>query len=220
MIARDLINDSYPPLKLSDTGLKGLNWLEEFRLEHIPIVDGVNYIGLANEEDILKLSSLDQPLANHKLPLIKPYVKYNQPIFEVVKILSKHKLTLIPVLGEDEHYIGLITMGDILKHYSDSGVFEDGTGVIVLEVSSRSYSLSEVAHLVETEGARILSSYITPNPENETFDLTLKINQLELTRIISSFTRHGYNVKEYYHQSEFLDDVQSRYDSLMNYLGI
>ena len=111
-------------------------------------------------------------------------------------------------------------MGDILKHYSDSGVFEDGTGVIVLEVSSRSYSLSEVAHLVETEGARILSSYITPNPENETFDLTLKINQLELTRIISSFTRHGYNVKEYYHQSEFLDDVQSRYDSLMNYLGI
>ncbi len=220
MIARELINDSYPPLKLSDTGLKGLNWLEEFRLEHIPIVDGVNYIGLANEEDILKLSSLDQPLANHKLPLIKPYVKYNQPIFEVVKILSKHKLTLIPVLGEDNHYIGLITMGDILKHYSDSGVFEDGTGVIVLEVSSRSYSLSEVAHLVETEGARILSSYITPNPENETFDLTLKINQLELTRIISSFTRHGYNVKEYYHQSEFLDDVQSRYDSLMNYLGI
>ena len=220
MIARELINDSYPPLKLSDTGLKGLNWLEEFRLEHIPIVDGVNYIGLANEEDILKLSSLDQPLANHKLPLIKPYVKYNQPIFEVVKILSKHKLTIIPVLGEDNHYIGLITMGDILKHYSDSGVFEDGTGVIVLEVSSRSYSLSEVAHLVETEGARILSSYITPNPENETFDLTLKINQLELTRIISSFTRHGYNVKEYYHQSEFLDDVQSRYDSLMNYLGI
>ncbi|MBL0104944.1 MAG: hypothetical protein IPP51_14995 [Bacteroidetes bacterium] len=64
MIAKELINDSFPPLKLSDSGLKALNWMEEFRLEHLPIVDGVNYIGLASEEDILKLSALDQPLAN------------------------------------------------------------------------------------------------------------------------------------------------------------
>ena len=65
-----------------------------------------------------------------------------------------------------------------------------------------------------------MSSYMTPNPENETFDLTLKINQQELSRILSSFNRRGFIVKEFYHQSEFTDDIQSRYDSLMNYLGI
>lgn len=220
MIAKELINDSFPPLKLIDSGLKALNWMEEFRLEHLPIVDGVNYIGLASEEDILKLSSLDQPLAHHNLPLIRPYVRFNQPVFEVVKFISKDKLTIIPVLDQADHYIGLITLNDVLKHYSDSGIFEDGTGVIVLEVGAKSYSLSEIASLVETEGARILSSYTTPNPETETLDLTLKINQLELSRILASFNRRGYYVKEYYHQSEFLDDVQSRYDSLMNYLGI
>jgi CBS domain-containing protein len=220
MIAKELINDSFPPLKLSDSGLKALNWMEEFRLEHLPIVDGVNYIGLASEEDILKLSSLDQPLAHHNLPLIRPFVRFNQPVFEVVKIISKDKLTIIPVLDQADHYTGLITLNDVLKHYSDSGIFEDGTGVIVLEVGAKSYSLSEIASLVETEGARILSSYTTPNPENETLDLTLKINQLELSRILASFNRRGFYVKEYYHQSEFLDDVQSRYDSLMNYLGI
>ncbi len=220
MIARELINDSYPPLKLSDTGLKALNWMEEFRLEHLPIVDGISYVGMANEEDILKLSALDQPLSNHKLPLIRPFVRQNQPVFEVVKLLSKDKLTLIPVLDKEDHYLGLITLPDILKHYSDSGIFEDGTGVIVLEVGAKSYSLSEISALIETEGARILSSYVTPNPESETLDLTLKINQQELSRILSSLNRRGYNVKEYYHQSEFHDDVQSRYDSLMNYLGI
>ena len=41
MIARELVNDSIPPLKLSDTGLKALNWMEEFRVEHLAIVDGV-----------------------------------------------------------------------------------------------------------------------------------------------------------------------------------
>ena len=220
MIAKDLINDSYPPLKLSDSGLKALNWMEEFRVEHLPIVDGITYVGLVNEEDILKLSGLDQPLANHTLPLIKPYVRFNQPVFELVKIISQDKLTIVPVLDAAGNYIGLVTLKDIIKHYSDSGIFDDATGVIVLEVGVKSYSVSEIARLVESENARILSLYVTPNAESETLDLTIKINQPELSRILSSFSRHGYIVKEHYHQSEFIDDLQSRYDSLMNYLGI
>ncbi len=220
MTAKELINDSFPPLKLSDSGLKALNWMEEFRLEHFPIVDGLNYVGLISEEDILKLNSLDQPLANNNLPLIRPFVKYNQPVFEVVKLISQDKLTVVPVIDANGHYIGLITLNDILKHYSDSGLFDDTAGVIVLEVGIKGYSISEIAHLIENENARILSLYNTPNPENETIDLTIKINQPELSRILASFTRHGYIVKEHYHQSEFVDDLKSRYDSLMNFLGI
>lgn len=220
MIAKDLINDSFPPLKLVDTGLKAINWMEEFHVEHLPIVDGVEYVGLATEEDILKLHSLEQPLANQSLPLIKPFVRFNQPIFEVVKRMSKDRLTLTPVLDESDHYIGVITLADILKHYSDSGLFEDANGVIVLELGSKDYSLSTIAHLIESEDGKIISSYVTPNPEQENLDLTLKINQPDLTRILSSLSRHGYHVKEHYHQNEFMDDVQSRYDSLMNYLGI
>lgn len=220
MIAKDIINDSFPPLKLNDTGLKALNWMEEFRLEHLPIVDGLNYVGLISEEDILKLNSLDQPLANNNLPLIRPFVKFNQPVFEVVKLISQDKLTVVPVIDANGNYIGLITLNDVLKHYSDSGLFDDTAGVIVLEVGIKGYSISEIAHLIENENARILSLYNTPNPENETIDLTIKINQPELSRILASFTRHGYIVKEHYHQSEFVDDLKSRYDSLMNFLGI
>ena len=220
MIAKDLINDSFPPLKLSDSGLKAINWMEEFRLEHLPLVDSVNYIGLASEEDILKLSALDQPLANHNLPLIRPFVRYNQPVFEVVKLISKDKLTIVPVLDAADHYIGLVTLQDILKHYSESGIFEDANGVLVMEVVEKSYSIREIAHIIESEDGKIISSYITPNPENETIDITIKINQRELSRILASFSRHGYFVKEHYHQNEFMDDIKSRYDSLMNYLGI
>jgi CBS domain-containing protein len=220
MIARDLINDSYPPLKLSDSGLKALRWMEEFRLEHLPLVDGINYLGLTSEEDVLRQAALEQPLGNQRIPLIRPFVRFNQPVFEVVKLISRDKLTVVPVLDEAEHYIGLITLNDVLKHYADSGIFEDALGVIVLELPAKSYAMSEIAHIIESEDGKILSSYVTPNAENETIDLTLRINRQDLSRIISSFTRHGYFVKEHYHQSEFMDDLQSRYDSLMNYLGI
>src|SRR6185369_17948392 len=164
MIARELINDSFPPLKISDTGLKAINWMEEFRVEHLPIVDGVNYIGLISEEDVLKLNSLEQPFANQPYSLIKPFIRFDRPVFEVVKVMSKDKLTIIPVLDEANHYMGLITLADVLKHYSESGIFEDANGVVVLEMRTQDYSLSEIARLVESENGKIISAYITPVP--------------------------------------------------------
>ena len=62
------------------------------------------------------------------------------------------------MLDASDHYLGLITLGDVLKHYSDSGIFEDANGVIVLEMSPKDYLLSAIAHLVESENARILSA--------------------------------------------------------------
>ncbi len=220
MTARDLINDSYPPLKLSDTGLRALSWMEEFRLVHIPVVEDIHYLGLISEEDILKLDSMEQPMANQMLSIIKPFVKGSQPVFEVVKMLSKDKLTVVPVVDDNMNYMGVITLNDVLKHYIESGIFEDAVGVIVLEMKPHDYSLSELARLVESEDARVLNSHLTPDVENETIDVTLKINLTDLSRIISSFTRHGYLVKEHYNQNEFMDDIKSRYDSLIKYLDI
>ncbi|MEY4595375.1 MAG: hypothetical protein RIQ47_1785 [Bacteroidota bacterium] len=220
MNARDLINESIHPLTLNDTGLHALNRMEELRADHLPIVSDHHYIGMISEEDILKLNALDQALENQKLSLIHPSVRAGQPVFEVVRTMSNDKLTLIPVLDDANSYIGLITLNDVLKHYSDSGIFEDANGVIVLEMGPKNYSMAELGRLIESENAKIISSYVTPNPRNETIDVTLKINQQELTRIIASLTRHGYFVKEHYHQSEFMEDLKSRYDSLMNYLGI
>ena len=220
MIARDLINDSYPPLKPSDTGLKAMRWLEEFHLNQLPIVDGTNYLGLISEEDVLKLDSLERPFGSHQLSLIQPFVKATEPVFEVVKILAREQLSIVPVVDDNKHYLGLISLGDVMHYYKESGVFEDATGVIVLEMETRSYSLSEIAHLVEAEDAKILSSYITPNLESEMYDLTLKINQVDLSRILSSFSRHGFYVKEHYNQAQFAEDIKSRYDSLIKYLDI
>lgn len=44
---------------------------------------------------------MEQPLANQILSLIKPYVKASQPVFEVVKMLSKDKLTVVPVVDDE-----------------------------------------------------------------------------------------------------------------------
>ncbi len=47
---------------------------------------------------------------------------------------------------------------------------------------------------------------------------TLKINEMELDRIIRTFERYDISVKASFQKGQFDDDVQLRYDALMNYL--
>ena len=218
MLARELINDSYPPLKPVDSGLKALRWMDMFKLEHIPIVEGTKYIGLITEQDVLRLNSMEQPIGDQITTLINPFIKSSQPLYEVVKVMSKDRLSVVPVVDEKHNYLGCITLGDLLHHYRDSGIFEESTGIIILEMKPQDYALSRIAHLVEAEDAKVLSAFTKMDMENEMMDVTLRINQADLTRILASFSRHGIDVKEHYNQSEMAEDLKTRYDSLIKYL--
>ena len=220
MLARDLITDAIPPLKTSDTGLKALSWMEEFKVFHLPIVNNVDFLGLISEEDILNLNAPEDPIGNHPLSLMRPYVKEDQHIYDVLKLIDKLKTTIVPVLDEEDHYMGLITLTDLMHHMSGIASIQDPGGIIVLELNNNDYSLSEIAHIVEGDDASIISSYITSEPESRKMELTIKVSKADVTRILSSFYRHNYTVKASFHQSEFSDNMKNRFDSFMNYLNI
>ena len=70
----------------------------------------------------------------------------------------------------------------------------------------------------ESENAKILSSYIFSKSDSKKLEVTLKINQLDLTRIMRSFERYDYTVKASFQAKTHENDIQWRYDVLMNYL--
>jgi CBS domain-containing protein len=220
MIARDLITDEIPPLKTSDSGQKALDWMEEFRVGHLPIVNKTDFLGLISEDDILNLNNPKEPLGNHSLSLFKSFVYETQHIYEIIKLMHDLKLTLVPVLDEENHYLGLITATHLMQQLAGTAAITDPGGIVVLELNEHDYSLSEIAHIVEGEDAIILSSNITSYSDSTKLELTLKINKIDLSRIIASFNRHDYVVKATYHQAEFNDNVSDRYNALMNYLSI
>ena len=46
MIALDLISNDIPPLKPTDNGFVALEWMEEFKVSHLPVVnDNKKYLG-------------------------------------------------------------------------------------------------------------------------------------------------------------------------------
>jgi CBS domain-containing protein len=144
----------------------------------------------------------------------------NQNIYDVVKLVSRLDLTLIPVLSQDEQFLGVITLPDLVANFAAIESVHDPGGIIVLELNKNDYVLSEIAHIIETNDAKILSSFITSNPDSTKLELTIKLNKIDLSRIIASFNRYNYVVKATYHESEHDTDLQERFDSFMNYLNI
>lgn len=220
MLAKDLISDNIPPLKTSDTGSKALAWMDEFRVSHLPIVNSMELLGVISEVDIMDLNDPEQPLGNHKLSLQKSFVFDDQHIYDIIKLIDEQKLTIIPVLDKNMHFTGMISLQDLTHSFSKMAAVDSPGGIIILELGIRDYSLSEIARIVESNDAKILSTYITSPSDSTRINLTLKINVSDLSRIIATFNRFNYTIKASYHQDGFLDDLRDRYDSLMHYLNI
>ncbi|MES2396696.1 MAG: CBS domain-containing protein [Bacteroidota bacterium] len=220
MLAKDLITDEIPPLKTSDTGLMVINWMDEFKVSHLPIVNNHEYLGLISDTDILDLNITDEEIGKHKLSLIRPFVKENQHVYEVIKMISNMKLTVLPVLDENENYLGLIPLTSLLQQFSILAATREPGGIIVLEMNELDYSLSQIAQIVEGNDGKILSCYLNSLPESTRIEVTVKVNKTDISGILQTFNRYNYTVKASFHQSEFSDDMKNRFDSFMNYINI
>ncbi len=221
MVAKDLISDVIPALKTSDTGQTALNWMEIFRISHLPIVNNQDFLGLISDTDIYDMNQPEEPIGNHELTLLKPFVTTNQHLFEVIGLASQLKLTLIPVLDENNHYKGVITVNGLLNAVSKLSSMDQPGGIIVLEMIERDYSLTQIAQIVESNNVKILSMYITSPPESTRLEVTLKVNSADLVSVIRTFERYNYDVKTWVTSNDSLDRFYSeRFDLLMKYLNI
>lgn len=218
MKAKDLITDEIPPLKHTDTGEIALRWMDEFKVSHLPVLKNDNYVGLISESDILDKMDIHETLDILFDHLPRPYVKENAHIYEVLYRVAEHKISVIPVLAEDESYLGCTSIHQLITLIANTGSIKESGGIIVLEVNQIDYSLAQIAQIVESNGAKILSSYIMSSSDSTKLEVTLKINQVELGRIIQTFERYDYTISASYQKSEFDDDLQNRYDALLNFL--
>ena len=221
MVAKDLISEIIPPLRTSDSGQTALNWMEIFRISHLPIVNNHDFLGLISDTNIFDMNQPEEPIGNHSLTLIKPFVTVDQHLFEVIGLASRLKLTVVPVLDKKNHYKGVITTNDLIRYIAGISSMDQPGGIIVIEVVDRDYSLSQIAQIVESNNVRILSMYITSPPESTRLEVTIKVNTYDLTSVIRTFERYNYEVKTWLTTDDSMDHFYSeRFDLLMKYLNI
>jgi CBS domain-containing protein len=221
MIARELISEVVPSLKTSDSGLKALYWMDIFRISHLPIVNNSEFLGLISDKDIYDLNMADEPIGNHELSLVSPSVKEEQHIFEVIEVASKLKLTVVPVLDSNNKYLGAVTMNEMIEYIAQLSALNQPGGILVLELHENDYTMSQIAQIIESNDAKILSLYVKTFENSTKVELTIKINRTDLTSIIQTFERYDYMIKaSYMHNQDVEELYENRYESFLKYLSI
>lgn len=220
MFAARLISDNIPSLKPGDTCGRALIWMEELRVNALPVLKGREYLGLVYKSEVnnpeLSQTRLDETGSSfHRI-----FVYDNQHVYDLTRLASLHKLDLVPVLNAQQDYVGIVTVNDLVSYFAESkSVYMPG-GIIILEMAFSDYSMSHIAQIIESDGAHILSASVSATTDPSKIELTLKIDKVDLSRILASFYRLNYTVTSSFHQSEHSDDLKNRFDALMNYLNM
>ncbi|MEI6348514.1 MAG: CBS domain-containing protein [Bacteroidota bacterium] len=220
MIAKNLINDTIIPLRTSDNGYLGMQMMDEYKVEHLPIVNQDDYVGLIAEIDILNSNDPEMTIGNHILMEGNIFVYEDQHIFDVIEIVADKELTLVPVISRKQKYIGVITMRSLAKNFAELAGVEKSGSIIIVEVNINDYSLSQIAQIVEYNDAKVISCYTFSHPDSTKMEVTIKVNKNEVAPIIQTFNRYNYIVKDYYSEQHEEEDIQDRYDEFMTWLNV
>jgi signal-transduction protein with cAMP-binding, CBS, and nucleotidyltransferase domain len=156
------------------------------------------------------------------LSLVCPYVKSADHVYEVMRLLADSQLSAIPVVGEDSNYAGLITLEDLLHYFAKIASFSEPGSILVMEIQKRDYSLAEIARIVESENALIISCFITSHStmDDNKMEVTIKVNRQNIQAIIGAFERFDYQIKASFNEINYIDSLRERYDALMSYLNV
>ena len=85
MIAEELINQLVPPLKTSDTAGQGLDWMDEFRCNQLPVVDDERFLGFITSDALLEGNSRDRSIDTFTLSGEDCQVAADTHFFEILK---------------------------------------------------------------------------------------------------------------------------------------
>lgn len=220
MFASELISNTIPPLKTSDSVQKALERMTEFKLYHLPIVNETQFLGLLAEEELIEVRDTQQTIGSLPLSILNPFVYEDAHIYDIIRLFHQLHLSVVPVLDYKKNYLGLIAINNLLDYTADIYAVKEPGGIIVLEISNRNNSLSHMAQIVEADNAQILSSYVQSFTDSTKLEVTLKINKNELSGIIASFERYNYQVKAVFNSTISDNGTEDRYNSFMNYLNV
>jgi len=218
MRAKELITEEIPPLIHTDTGEKALNWMDEFKVSHLPVLKNGNFVGLVSESAIMDHQNPEDTLDVLFDHLPRPYVLENAHIYEVLSMMSEQKLSVLPILDDKENYLGCTNIFYLMTQLANIGSIKEQGAILVLSVNAIDYTMVQIAQIVESNSAKILSSFILSSPDSSKLEVTLKINELDLTRIIKTFERFDYTIKASFQIGNGDDGIQTNFEALMNFM--
>jgi predicted transcriptional regulator len=219
MLAASITTQGFPLLHLEDKVSFALQCMEDFDVQELAVVKEEYFLGVVQKSDLLDTDEAATIMVLSE-QLKKIMIADTAHFLTALDLFSKHELSILPVLNEQQECIGMIPQKSLNNALAKFLGVESPGAIIVLSVAPYQYSLAEMSRLVESNNAQIvqLNSYF--DESNGSIIITLKINKDEAQSIIATFQRYDYELVQYFGKTPLHNDIEAHYHHLMNYLDV
>ncbi len=212
-----IIND-VEPLAVNDEVRKAQKIFQQLTYSHVPVMDDTMYLGCVSETDVYCFED-EQTLEDVKYALDTFMVKEDAHWLDVLEAFAQHNSNVMPVLDENNRYLGYYELKDIMQHFNDSPFLYESGAVVVLEKGTTDYSFSEIAQIVESNDSKLYGCFVS-NYRDHITEITVKISPENLNAILQTFRRYSYEISSAADDDSYLDALKERSDYLNKYLNI
>lgn len=220
MHIESFINPDIPELEVHHNVATALQWMNEFRVEELPLIDEGKLITLVKESELLDAMEEEEVRKFAQSIAYPPTVVAQAHPYEAAVRMAEYKLSLLPLIDEEGHYVGVVTRFDLFAHFFERTGLSHPGGIIILQMKPVDYSLSEIARICESCDANVLNVQLFPEPESELMNVVIKTNQKDLQVLKASFERFDYRIREIFGMLPAHEDLIERYRLLMNYINM
>ena len=138
---------------------------------------------------------------------------------EVLEVFAKNHSNVVPVLDENNLYVGYYELDDIIKFFHETPFLKEPGGIIVVQKPIVDYSMSQIAQIVESNNGRLLGLFIS-EATSDLVQITIKISLGGMNDIIQTFRRYNYEIISEHQEDTYITNLKERSDYLDKYLNM
>ena len=214
----DYITNDYKALDSQETIADVQDFFMDVPFSHFSVLNEGVYIGSIAADDIDTFDS-DKKIADYKYALEGFFARNNMIWLDVLEVFAKNHTNVVPVLNEENAYLGYYELEDIVKFFHETPFLREQGGIIVIKKSMQDYSMSQIAQIVESNNGKLLGLFVS-EADVENVQITIKIALGAMNDIIQTFRRYNYEIVSEHHEDNYLNNLKERSEYLDKYLSM
>lgn len=215
MFINKYISKDFPAFDVNSSVSEALTIAEEFGFTHVFVKkNNVFYGGIFKE---FLEENIDENIGS-VLHLAERFaILESNTILDSIKLFNTFNTNIIPVINKNEKYLGYIAYDDVFGELSKYPLFSENGALLTVETSIKTYSMTEISKIVETNGLKFYGSFISFINE-DVVQVTMKISNGNLASVDETFERYGYQVLHKFYNDEKEVLIKDRYQYFQKYL--
>ena len=214
----EYISNDFKALDSEETIAEVQSFFDEVSFSHFSVLKEGVYLGCIAADDV-ETFDFDKKVSDYKYTLEGFFARINMNWLDVLEIFAKNDCNMVPVLGEDNSYLGYYELEDVVKFLYETPFLKDQGGIIVVEKNAVDYSIGQITQIVESNNGKLLGLFIS-DASAEKVQVTIKIALGPMNDIIQTFRRYNYEIVSEHQEDNYMNSLKERSEYLDKYLNI